>query len=143
MRKICRISGVVMALMLGFCAAALAEAKPYPLPEEIARSTACEVTVDGLIVPVMDTAVNLTRIWTSRPVTTTSPVARFEITGTTLVTVRFVGQSIQTAVVRPLALGFVPTVADDTVSFTLTKPAALTVEINGGQAGAAHLFADA
>jgi hypothetical protein len=75
--------GAVMLAVLGLSGAALAEASPCPLPDEIARSTACEVTADGQAVPVMDTAVNLSRTWTSRPVTTTAPVARIRTEGET------------------------------------------------------------
>jgi polygalacturonase len=135
--------GAVMLAVLGLSGAALAEASPCPLPDEIARSTACEVTADGQAVPVMDTAVNLSRTWTSRPVTTTAPVARIRTDGETAICVRFVGAAIQSAVVRPLSLGIVPASEGATVAFTLPGPAQVTVEINGEQAGALHLFASA
>lgn len=143
MRTIKLLWGFTMSLLLCLSSTAIAKTVPYPLPETIARSQACEVTVDGVAVPVMDTAVNLSRTWTSRPVTTTAPVAWLTLDGTVKVSVRFIGQSISTATVRPLSLGIVPEVTGDTVSFILEKPAALTVEMNGGQAGVLHLFADA
>lgn len=143
MLKIRAVWGVTMALLLGVATAAAAQTEPYPLPGEIARSQTCEVTADGVPIPVMDTAVNLTRTWTSRPMTTTAPVAWLTLDGTAKVSVRYAGQSIRSATVRPLALGIASEISGDTVCFTLTKPAALTVEINGAQEGALHLFADA
>jgi len=136
-------AGAALLLTMLLAGAAAAQSAGYPLPEEIPPSAACEVTVDGAAVPVMDTAVNLSRTWTSRPLTTTAPVARLLLDGPAEIRVRFPGQNIQSAVVRPLALGITPEVEGDAVVFTLAGPAQLTVEINGEQAGALHLFADA
>lgn len=130
-----------MLLCLGFAAAACAQGAAYPLPEALPRSAACSVRVNGVETPVIDTAVNLSRTWTSRPVTTTAPVAWVLPCANADIAVRFAGQTIQSAVVRPLSLGITPTVLGDTVSFTLSSPAQLTVELNGAQEGALHLFA--
>lgn len=138
-----RREGSILSLML--CLAATANAcaagAAYPMPDALPRSAACAVQVDGVDVPVIDTAVNLSRMWTSRPMTTTAPVAFVTVDGACEVAVAFRGQAVQSALVRPLSLGITPQVAGDTVRFTLDRPAQMTVEINGGQEGALHLFA--
>jgi len=142
MRKSLLFWGLMMSFLFCLSSTALAQTATYPLPEAIARSKTCDVKVDGISIPVMDTAVNLTRMWTSRPITTTAPVAWLSVNNTVNVSVHFAGQAISSATVRPLSLGIEPKVVGDTVSFTLEQPAVLTLEINGSQAGALHLFAD-
>ncbi|MBE0601153.1 MAG: hypothetical protein IH607_05145, partial [Firmicutes bacterium] len=135
------VTGVLLLMLLSSIAPAAAHTL-YSMPDGMPVSTACRVWVDGQELRVIDTAVNLTRVWTSRPPTTTAPVVRFGIDGTAEIKVRFIGQTIDAAVVRPLALGIEPIIGGDTVSFTLEHPAQLTVEINGVQNGALHLFAE-
>ncbi len=134
----------LFALLLALLTLAPLSALAAPtMPDEIPRSKSCEVMANGEAIPVMDTRVNLSRTWTSRPLTTTAPVTWLELDGPVELRVRFVGQRIDSAVVRPLSERIVPTVDGDTVTFALDHPAKLTVEINGSQEGALHLFADA
>lgn len=140
MRKLFMI-GVLMLMLTAVCVSAAAH-EIYTMPDAMPRSAACRVWADGQELTVIDTAVNLSRVWTSRPATTTAPVVRFGVDGAAEIKVRFVGQAIDTAVVRPLALGIAPSINGDTVMFSLDRPAQLTVEINGEQAGALHLFAE-
>ena len=132
---------IATLVLISYCMPAVAHTL-YSMPEEMPVSASCEVWVDGQALTVIDTAVNLTRVWTSRPMTTVAPVVRFGLEGTAEITVRFTGKSIDTAVVRPLAEGITPDIAGDTVTFTLDHPALLTVEINDSQEGALHLFAE-
>lgn len=140
MRKLIGIG--VLCLMLTAAAAPAMAHQLYTMPDAMPRSAACQVWVDGQELPVIETAVNLVRTWTSRPTTTTAPYAHFGITGAAEVKVRFADQSIHSAVVRPLSLGIVPQIDGDTLTFTLTQATQCTVEINGEQAGALHLFAE-
>ncbi|NLO84000.1 MAG: hypothetical protein GX096_01015 [Clostridiales bacterium] len=134
---------MVMLAVFALGQGALAETKSYALPNAVMPSSSCIVSADEAALPVMDTAVNLSRIWTSRPQTTTAPVAWLELDGDVDISVQFIGQDITSAIVRPLSLGITPAYQGDTVTFTLDKPAQLTVEINDQQAGALHLFAEA
>lgn len=140
MRKL-RMSGVLLLMLLSSLAPAAAHTL-YAMPDVMPESASCRVWVDGQEAAVIDTAVNLTRVWTSRPPTTLSPVVRFALDKTAEITVRFTGKNIESAVVRPLAEEITPAIDGDTVVFTLDHPAWLTVEINGGQEGALHLFAE-
>lgn len=133
--------GLLAAVML--CYGGYAQAQPCPIPEGIAPSAICEVTMDGQPVMTQDTRVNLRRIWTSRPMTTMAPVCCVAMQEKAEFCVRFIGKEIVSAVVRPLALGITPVISGDTVTFTVQAPAYMTVEINGGQENALHLFADA
>lgn len=136
--------GIGLAIALGtalLLALGAAGAKSVPLTEALPRSAVCTVTVGGENVPVIDTAVNLNRTWTSRPMLTSTPVALFMLAAPCEVVVRFPGAAIGKATVRPLSLGIQPTVQGDTVRFMLDRPAQLTVERDGEQAGALHLFA--
>lgn len=132
----------LILLLLLTIQGATAEINEYTLPDSIPRSETCSVTVDGIALPVMETTVNLSRTWTSRPFTTTAPITRFEMDSPTSVSVQFIGQEIASAVVRPLALSITPTISGDTVTFQLDQPAQMTVEINDSQVGALHLFAE-
>jgi hypothetical protein len=135
------IAGVLMLMLASVYPSALAH-ELYSVPDAMPHSAACRVWVDGEELAVIDTAVNLLRTWTSRPTTTTAPVTRFGITSQAELRVRFMGQTINSAVVRPLSLGIAPQIDGDTVSFTLDGPVLCTVEINGQQEGALHLFAE-
>ncbi len=140
MRKL-RTTGVLLLMILSTFVPAAAHTL-YSMPDAMPVSASCRVWVDGQELTVIDTAVNLTRVWTSRPPTTLAPVVRFGLDGTAEITVRFTGQAIASAVVRPLAEGIAPVIDGDTVRFALDHPAWLTVEINDSQEGALHLFAE-
>ena len=140
MRKI-RMTGVLLLMLLSLLTPAAAHTL-YSMPDAMPVSASCRVWADGQELTVIDTAVNLTRVWTSRPPTTVAPVVRFGLEGTAEIKVQFTGQAINSAVIRPLAEGIAPKINGDAVTFSLDHPAWLTVEINGGQEGALHLFAE-
>ena len=98
------MTGVLVLMLIANAAPALAHTL-YSIPKEMPISASCRVFVDGQEATVMDTAVNLTRVWTSRPPTTLAPVVRFAMDGTAKLAVRFNDQIIEKVVVRPLALG--------------------------------------
>lgn len=101
------------------------------------------VTVEGAPVFVYDTAVNLKRAWMADPELQKTPVAYFDFSGTVKVTVKAPGMKIDSVTIRPLSLGIKPVIAGDTITFSLDKPAKLTLEINNNILRALHLFAGA
>lgn len=115
----------------------------YSQPMNLPASQTCKVWIEGQPLSVIDTAVNHQRVWTSRPMLSQTPVALFSMAGPVSVKVQFPGQALTSATVRPLSLGITPAVSGDTVSFILSKPAAVTVEYNNQVKGALHLFASA
>lgn len=101
------------------------------------------VTVEGSPVFVYDTAVNLNRAWMADPKLEKTPVAYFDFSGKVKVTVKAPGMKIHSVTIRPLSLGIKPEIAGDTITFSLDKPAKLTLEINNDIHRALHLFASA
>ncbi len=104
-----------------------------------ADAAACRVWLDGAEQAVIQTLVNHQRTWTSRPMTSHTPVVVAVQDGPVSVEIVFPG-NVQSAVVRPLSLGIEPEIADGRVRFTLPEPVGATVEINGSTEGALHLF---
>ena len=103
-------------------------------------SATCRVWLDDVEIPLMDTAVTHYRTWTSRPMTSLTPVGVASAEGGMAVTVEFVGEVLESAIVRPLSLGIVPQIDGSTIRFSLEEPANVTVEYNGQVEGALHLF---
>ncbi|MGE5594106.1 MAG: discoidin domain-containing protein [Betaproteobacteria bacterium] len=115
----------------------------YPGPEGVPAAADREVFVNGKPLFVYDTAVNLNRTWATRPTLETTPVAYFDFGGAPVtITVKAPGTKIESAVIRPLSLGIVPEIKDETITFTLDAPAKVTVEINGEIRRALHIFAN-
>src|SRR5258708_4602383 len=64
----------------------------------------------------------------------------FDFSGTVEVSVTSNRGRIETARIRPLSAGVVPTVKGNTLMFTLTKPCNLSVEVNGDMFHNLHVF---
>ena len=103
-------------------------------------SETCKVWINGEEVALMDTAVTNYHVWSSRPMTSVTPVGVVVLEGGAEVSVQFMEVDVESAVVRPLSLGIVPEIEGDTVRFTLDGPADVTVEYNGQVEGDLHLF---
>jgi hypothetical protein len=67
----------------------------------------------------------------------------FDFTGSVEVSVTNNRGRIETARIRPLSAGITPTVKGNTLTFTLTKPCNLSVEVNGDMFHNLHVFANA
>ncbi len=103
----------------------------------------CRVRVNGQEVDtVYETAVCLQRFWEENPPLSSTPVAIAVQEGPWQVEIEFLNAEVESAVVRPLALGIVPEIRNGKVCFLLDEPADLTVEYNGQIEGALHLFLD-
>ena len=120
----------------------------FPLPPAAAESIAdappsCRVWLNGTeLETVYETAVCHQRYWTAEPALSTTPVAIGNDGSPYRVAIQCLNQQVESAVVRPLALGIQPEIADGKVYFTLPEPAHVTVEFNGRTEGALHLFLD-
>ncbi|MDR0897422.1 MAG: hypothetical protein LBN04_06155 [Oscillospiraceae bacterium] len=137
---------LLLCALLLITAASLAEGESaalthWPAPEGIAPSADTSVSVNGEALFVYETAVNNNRAYTEYPSLDSTPVALFDMGAPVTVEIRREG--VETAIVRPLALGIIPEIEGDTVRFTLEEPAFLTIEFNGETQRALHLFASA
>lgn len=112
----------------------------YAAPEGIVPSADTFITVNGNPVFVYETAVNDNRVFENYPKLSSAPVAYFDFDGQVEVLITVPGA--KTAVVRPLSLAIRPSVQNGVVRFTLSKPALITVEINGSTQRAIHLFSN-
>ncbi len=109
-------------------------------PQAMPVWEACTATVEGQALPLLSTAVNPSRTWTSRPQLSRAAVGVFALEGEAEVALTY-REPVESAVVRPLSLGIQPVVEGSRVRFPLMGPAQVVVEINGRQEGAVHLFA--
>jgi len=62
---------------------------------------------------------------------TSSSMVNFDFTGTVEFSVTYNRGKVQTARIRPLSYGFEPKVKGNTLSFSLSRPCNLSVEVNG------------
>ena len=108
-----------------------------PLSE---RTPSCQVWLNGEEITVLETAVCHQRSWTAEPALSTTPVAIASRSGPCEVEIAFGEKEIESALVRPLALGVSPEVQEGKVRFRLDEPTDVTVEYNGQIEGALHLF---
>lgn len=117
--------------------------KIYPGPAGVPAATDREVYVNNTKLFVYDTEVNSNRAFSQNPTLETTPVTYFDFGGGAVsIKVRAPKVKINSVTIRPLALGIKATIKNDTISFTLNKPAKLTIEINNSTNRALHLFAN-
>jgi len=114
----------------------------YPGAPGMTAATDRQVQVDGQNVFVYEVPVNFNRVYSLTPTRQNTPVAYFDFSGSVTVTVTAPGTVITTALIRPASYGVQPTVSGDKITFTLTKPGNLTLELNNLPNRALHLFAD-
>ncbi len=124
--------------------------------EDIARATEKEramdlmhctdtmVSVNGYDCYVYDTNVNDCRKWYTnyRPSQTRTPVTYFEFEGVVEITVTVPDIELESATVSPLSYGIEPVIdaENHTVTFTVDKTDNYTVQFNGSNQRALHIF---
>ena len=91
----------------------------YPAPSGLVASTEYSVAVNGKPVFVYNAQL-----------ANNHHFAYFDFNGTVQVTIQTTS-SIQSVAIRPKSSGIVPTVSGNTISFTLSQPENLVVEVNG------------
>lgn len=114
----------------------------YAGPAGIPAAPDRQVTADGKPVFVYETAVNFNRVYSANPTLEKTPVAYFDFTGSVNVVVTAPGVNVTSAIIRPISCAVTPKIEGNKISFTLTKPQHLTLELNGDVRRALHLFAD-
>lgn len=119
----------------------------YPAPEGTPASEDFTVRVNGQPVFVhlcRVSAVPVNQVWPGyqRPLEQTeiASFASFDFEGTVTVEVE-TREAIETVVIRPLAYDISPQVGDHRLTFGLSRPCQVVVEVNGWH-HALHLFAD-
>lgn len=118
-----------------------AAVKSYPVTPGMATAADRQITADGTVIPVYETPVNYTHTYLADPPTEPTPVAYFDFSGSTQVTVTST-TAVTSAVLRPLSYGVVPVVNGNKITFTLNRPGQYTLELNNNLHRALHLFAD-
>ena len=121
----------------------------YPAPEGEALNAKFKVSVNGIDVPVYNARIN-TEDKQGRDKAGIPALADlyFDITGFAsfdlkkgpVKVVVSVEEQIFTAKILPTSFGIIPIVKDKTVTFEVTKPQHVTVEINGDHIRSLHLF---
>ncbi|MDR1669458.1 MAG: hypothetical protein LBR76_05825 [Oscillospiraceae bacterium] len=116
----------------------------YEGPKTMTTSENAKISVNGSELFVYDVMVNHEHIWNENTMPSETPMTYFDFEGEAAVSIRMpkLRNPVESAVVMPAAAGIVPTVADGTVSFTLTEPGQYTVVYNGSVNMATHIFAN-
>jgi hypothetical protein len=104
----------------------------HPAPAGVPGSTAYKVKVDDKEVFVYDARIDEPRNNAFSSFDMTGPV-KVQVTGP---------EGFQSATIRPASAGIRPEVNDRTISFALTKPCQLSIELNGGTHYPLFLFAN-
>lgn len=117
----------------------------YPAPEgeEMKNDFVVDVREPGGEWKKVDTyAVKVDEVRDTKHHVEKASLGYFDFSGEVEVKVRFRHGSIETARVRPLSYGIVPTVTDSVLTFRLDRPSNLSVEVNGDIFHNLHLFAN-
>ncbi len=119
----------------------------YSAPEGTPASEDFALSVNGESVFVHQarvSAVPVNQVWPGyqRPLEQTeiASFASFDFEGTVTIVVE-TREAVDSVVVRPLSYEIVPEVGDNRLTFKLSRPCQVVVEVNGRH-GALHLFAD-
>ena len=117
----------------------------YPAPEGAPQSGDFRVTVrtpGGVWQQVAVYQVKVDAIADNKHLPVNTSMAYFDFSGDVEVSITCNRGGIQSARVRPLSFGITPEVSGNTITFALTQPRNLAVEVNGDIFGNLHLFAN-
>ncbi len=119
----------------------------YAFPQGAKSSDICSVSVNGKESYVHNVMVNFSHNSPSgnaqdKLARELTPVTSFGMDGSVLVSVKLNGESVKSAKVTPASCNIVPTVSGGKVEFVLPRPGQYTVEFNGSQHKALHIFAN-
>ncbi len=133
-------------LLTLFCAMAQAQLVTYPAPKEgveMKEDFTVEVRERGGEWRALDTyAVKVDRVEMGRHKVEKASLAYFDFSGEVEVAVTYRGGSIESGRVRPLSYGIEPQVSGNRMTFSLSRPCNLSVEVNGDIFHNLHLFAN-
>lgn len=133
-------------LGLPFTQSANGTAVVYAFPEGIESSELCTVKVNGQPSYVHNVLVNYSHNSPSGNAQDQldrhpTPVTSFDMDGSVKVQVTL-PEKVKSAVVTPAYHNIKPSVSGKTVTFVVNEPGQYTVEFNGSQEGALHVFAN-
>ncbi len=133
-------------LLTLFCCFAQAQLVTYPAPKEgveMKNDFTVEVREQGGEWRAVDTyAVKVDRVDEGRHNVEKASLAYFDFSGEVEVAVTYRGGSIESGRVRPLSYGIEPQINDNRMTFSLSRPCNLSVEVNGDIFHNLHLFAN-
>lgn len=147
-RSILRCAMIFGALLFAVSAHAENKVRAYPAPEGEPLSAQFKVSAERTNVPVY-----LARVCSlsaeerkrlATPVegqTTTTSFASFDLDGQARVTVTC-NEEVKSVAVLPAISGLHPEVSGKTLTFNVSKPGQLTIEVNGDWVHSLHLFVD-
>lgn len=135
-------------LGLPFTQTADGDALIYAFPEGAKSSELCKVLVNGRESYVHDVMVNYSHNSPSGNAMDKldrhpTPVTSFDMDGSVKVEVTLPDTKIKSAIVTPQSYNIRPSVSGKKVTFVIREPGQYTVEFNGSQEGALHIFANA
>jgi polygalacturonase len=115
----------------------------YPTPAGEALSSRFTVTVDKQNSPVYPATSTVIAALAAPGVTQSGEMAftSFDIGGSVIVTVTVAG-GVHAAKILPSSSGITPTISGNRVSFPISRPSQLTLEVNGDWMNSLHLFAN-
>lgn len=138
-------SFLAAAALLAFAVPAVADVVVYPAPEGCALNADFTVRVrapGGAWQPVPTYLVKVDAVTGTEHAPRNTSLAYFDFAGSVEIAVTSARGRIEQARVRPLSYGITPRVSGDTLTFTLTQPRNLSVEVNGDIFGNLQLFAN-
>lgn len=133
----------LMLSPLVLCATARSATRVYPAPAGEGLSRRFTVMVDGQNAPVYVARSTIIAAVAS-PGTTQSgeaAFASFDISVSVTVTVTVAG-GVEAAKILPSSSSITPAISGNRVSFTISQPSQLTLEVNGDGMNSLHLFAN-
>ncbi len=137
---------ILTLLLTLFCAIAHAQLIIYPAPKEgveMKDDFHVEVREKGGKWQTLDTyAVKVDRVEMGRHKVEKASLAYFDFNGEVEVAVTYRGGNIESGRVRPLSYGIEPQVDGNKMTFSLSQPCNLSVEVNGDIFHNLHLFAN-
>lgn len=137
-----RILGCVVAGLI-FVAVADAALVTYPGPSGISASTLFSLTVNAQPVFVYETNVNLQTTWPQSQPPEKAGVAYFDFSGSVSVTVTVLYTTVTSVTIRPASAGVSASISGgNQITFTLSSPQKLSIEINGSLSHPLLLFAN-
>ena len=111
----------------------------YESPEK-AKSD-IQIFVNDYSIPVYETSVNNSHVWSKTPQIEKTPITYFDFSG--IVTVKIVlPNNARNVIVRPLTSSIIPIVEGKNISFTISQAGTYTVEYNDSVARTIHIFAN-
>lgn len=148
-----RVSFRILKIFLGFCISAFIAPNSfssnkliaYPAPESVLQNTDFTVKVrapGGEWQDLPEYLIKVDEVRGTKHTDENSSMSYFDFSGEAEVAVSSNKVSVQSARVRPLSYGIIPDINGNTLTFKLSKPCNLSIEVNGDIFHNLQLFAN-